>query len=55
MLAAVTGRAGEADRRGALAAGCDVHLTKPVDLTALREILSRTAAVQAMRDSSAGG
>ena len=55
MLAAVTGRAGEAHRRVAEAAGFDVHVAKPVDLGTLSEMISRAAALQAMREAPASG
>ena len=41
MLIALTGYGQEEDRRKAGQAGFDHHLTKPVDLTRLRQILSR--------------
>jgi CheY-like chemotaxis protein len=40
MLVAVTGYGREEDVRAALAAGFDHHLVKPVNLTALRELLA---------------
>ncbi|NUQ77968.1 MAG: response regulator [Polyangiaceae bacterium] len=39
-LVALTGYGAQEDRRRALEAGFDVHLTKPVELTALEELLS---------------
>ena len=38
---AVTGWGQEEDRRRALEAGCDEHLTKPVDLAALEKLAAR--------------
>ena len=55
MLAAVTGRAGEAHRRVAEAAGFDIHLVKPVDLGTLSEIISRAASHRAMPETPSGG
>jgi len=55
MLAAVTGRAGEAVRRAAEAAGFDIHLVKPVDLGTLSEIISRAASHRAMPETPSGG
>jgi len=55
MLVAVTGRAGEAHRRVAEAAGFDLHLAKPVDLGTLSEIIARAAALQVIREAPAGG
>ena len=43
LIVALTGYGQEDDRQRALAAGFDHHLTKPVDLDALRELLSRSA------------
>jgi PAS domain S-box-containing protein len=43
-LVAVTGYGQEEDRRKALAAGFDRHLTKPVGLATLREVLAVSAA-----------
>jgi two-component system CheB/CheR fusion protein len=40
VLAAVTGYAQEEDRRRSAEAGVDYHLVKPVDLTALRELIA---------------
>jgi CheY-like chemotaxis protein len=40
FLIALTGYGQEEDRRRALAAGFDTHLTKPADLDALRDLLS---------------
>jgi len=40
LLVAVTGYGREEDVRQARAAGFDHHLVKPVDLTALRELLA---------------
>jgi CheY-like chemotaxis protein len=42
-LIAVTGWGQEEDRRRALAAGCDEHLTKPVDPAALEKLLAALA------------
>ena len=39
-LIAVTGWGQEEDRRRALEAGCDEHLTKPVDPAALEKLLA---------------
>lgn len=39
-LVAITGYGGEDNRQRALAAGFDCHLTKPVDLTILQEVLT---------------
>ena len=41
VLAAVTGWARETDRLAAEAAGFDVHLPKPVDLSTLRDLIAR--------------
>jgi CheY-like chemotaxis protein len=43
VLAAVTGWGQEADRHLALAAGCDLHATKPLTLKTLRAILETVA------------
>jgi CheY-like chemotaxis protein len=43
-LIALTGYGQEEDRRRALAAGFDTHLTKPADLDALRRLLAEGAA-----------
>ncbi|HEX6983882.1 MAG TPA: PAS domain-containing protein [Planctomycetaceae bacterium] len=40
-LIALTGYGQESDRQAALAAGFDLHLTKPVDIRVLRDVLSR--------------
>jgi CheY-like chemotaxis protein len=45
MLVAVTGWGTEADRRRALEAGFDYHLTKPVEAGRVFELLSRVPAV----------
>jgi CheY-like chemotaxis protein len=42
LLIAVTGWGQEADKRAALAAGFDHHLTKPVDPVQLEELLRST-------------
>jgi CheY-like chemotaxis protein len=47
-LVALTGWGAEADRRRALAAGFDHHLTKPVDLTLLEDLLRRASDPQRM-------
>ncbi|NEX59592.1 ATP-binding protein [Noviherbaspirillum galbum] len=44
LLVAVTGYGQQSDRRKALAVGFDEHLTKPVDMGALRGVLARHAA-----------
>jgi PAS domain S-box-containing protein len=44
LLVAQTGWGREADRQRTAAAGFDFHLTKPIDLAALRRILSEAAA-----------
>jgi CheY-like chemotaxis protein len=44
MLVALTGYAQESDRQEAYEAGFDVHLSKPVNLEALRELLNRPVA-----------
>ena len=43
VLIALTGYGGEADRRRALEAGFDHHLTKPVDPEKLRGLLNPEA------------
>ena len=43
LLVALTGHATEEDRRGALDAGFDAHLAKPVDLDALNRLLADAA------------
>ena len=43
LLVALTGHASEDDRRGALDAGFDAHLAKPVDLEALNRLLADAA------------
>jgi len=43
QLVAVTGWGQDEDRRRALTAGFDFHMTKPVDLVRLEEVLSRKA------------
>ncbi len=43
LLVALTGHASEDDRRGALDAGFDDHLAKPVDLDALNRLLADAA------------
>jgi CheY-like chemotaxis protein len=45
-LVALTGWGAEADRRRAMAAGFDHHLTKPVDLTQLEDLLRRAGHAQ---------
>ena len=40
IVIAVTGWGQEEDRRRALEAGCDHHLTKPVDPAALEKLLA---------------
>ncbi|QJW83402.1 response regulator [Ramlibacter terrae] len=42
-LIALTGWGAEQDRRRAMAAGFDHHLTKPVDLSVLEDTLRRVA------------
>ena len=44
LLVALTGYAQESDRRETQQAGFDAHLSKPVDLEALRELLDQPAA-----------
>jgi signal transduction histidine kinase len=44
LLVALTGYGQPEDRRAALAAGFDVHLTKPVELEALAEVIGRERA-----------
>jgi CheY-like chemotaxis protein len=44
FIAALTGWGAEADRRRTAEAGFDAHLTKPVELGALEEVLSRCTA-----------
>jgi CheY-like chemotaxis protein len=39
LLVAMTGYTAEADRRRALAAGFDAHLTKPIDISAVELLL----------------
>jgi len=41
LLVAVSGRAGEDDRRRSEQAGIDLHLVKPVDLRHLQQLLAR--------------
>jgi CheY-like chemotaxis protein len=43
-IAALTGWGAEADRRRTAEAGFDAHLTKPVELGALEEVLARCTA-----------
>jgi CheY-like chemotaxis protein len=43
LLVALTGYGAESDKSRALAAGFDVHLTKPLSLDKFRDILSRRA------------
>ena len=43
MLVAVTGWGTDEDRRKASDAGFDVHLTKPVEMSAIESILARLA------------
>jgi signal transduction histidine kinase/ActR/RegA family two-component response regulator len=43
LLVALTGYGQPEDRRAALAAGFDVHLTKPVELSALEAVIERAA------------
>jgi CheY-like chemotaxis protein len=45
-LIALTGWGADQDRRRALAAGFDHHLTKPVDLTLLEDLLRRLGQAQ---------
>jgi CheY-like chemotaxis protein len=47
LLVAVTGYGQEADLRRSREAGIDYHLVKPVDLTALQEILRAAASARA--------
>jgi CheY-like chemotaxis protein len=42
-LIAVSGYGQDADRRASLEAGCNAHLTKPVDLKRLKELLDGVA------------
>jgi PAS domain S-box-containing protein len=44
-LVALTGWGGDADRRRSAEAGFDVHLTKPVELASLQDVLTRAPAV----------
>jgi PAS domain S-box-containing protein len=46
MLIAITGWGQEQDKRQALAAGFDQHLTKPIDPNVLEALLQRTAAAR---------
>jgi two-component system CheB/CheR fusion protein len=43
LLVALTGFGGEADRRRSRASGFDVHLVKPVEMTALQALLAEGA------------
>ncbi len=42
-LVAMSGYGQAEDRERALAAGCDLHLTKPVSVADLRRVLAETA------------
>ncbi len=53
MLIAITGWGQEQDKRRALAAGFDQHLTKPIDPNGLEALLQR-AAVERRRRLTAG-
>jgi DNA-binding response OmpR family regulator len=44
LLVALTGRGQEEDRRSSRDAGIDCHLTKPVEIDHLRELLMRRGA-----------
>ncbi|MGH8179853.1 MAG: response regulator, partial [Steroidobacteraceae bacterium] len=50
MLIAITGWGQEQDKRQALAAGFDRHLTKPIDPNVLEALLQRTAAAPVVDD-----
>ena len=52
IVIAVTGWGQEEDRRRALEAGCDHHLTKPVDPAALEKLLAVLAVPVLARNSS---
>jgi CheY-like chemotaxis protein len=45
LLVALTGYAGEEDRRRSAEAGFDAHLTKPADLTQLQRVLADAGGV----------
>ena len=45
MLVAMTGYGQEEDRRRALEAGFDLHMTKPVDLATLRDLINSASAI----------
>ena len=49
LLVAITGWGQEEDRRRALAAGFDAHLTKPADPAAVAALLAHGAAVPRAR------
>ena len=49
LLVALTGWGQEADRRNATAAGFDLHFTKPVDLTELKQAIGKAMRHSAMR------
>jgi signal transduction histidine kinase/DNA-binding response OmpR family regulator len=53
VLIAVTGYGQEEDRRQAQLAGFDLHLVKPVDPTALRELLAQPEAIPFRREPRA--
>ncbi|HWN86863.1 MAG TPA: ATP-binding protein [Vicinamibacterales bacterium] len=54
LLVAITGWGQEEDRRRALAAGFDAHLTKPADPVAIAALLAKAGTVPGTRDSAAG-
>ena len=54
LLVAITGWGQEEDRRRALAAGFDAHLTKPADPVAIAALLATVGTVPRTRDSAAG-
>jgi CheY-like chemotaxis protein len=53
VLIALTGWGQESDRRRSQEAGFNTHLTKPVDLSVLSELLERFDAASACSGSSA--
>jgi CheY-like chemotaxis protein len=54
LLVAITGWGQEEDRRRALAAGFDAHLTKPADPVEIAALLAKVGSVSRTRDSAAG-
>jgi CheY-like chemotaxis protein len=46
VLVALTGWGSEYDKRQSAQAGCDFHLTKPVEATAIENILARVVSGQ---------